>query len=178
MSTARRSRNVKSATRLGALVLAMFGFGYALVPLYDVFCNITGIDGRTGTVEASSLDDAPDLSRNITVQFMGTVNSTLRWEFRPSQKSMDVHPGKLYSATFIVKNLADERVVGHAVPNVAPNTASRYFNKTDCFCFTNQVFEPGEERELPVTFVVDKKLPGELRTVTLSYTFFKASENT
>lgn len=171
---ARSARNRQSAMRLALVVLAMFGFGYALVPLYDVLCDITGLDGRTGVVQAAAVVEEPDTSRLITVELVGTVNSTLRWEFRPITPKLKVHPGKLYSTRFYAKNLADETVVGQAIPNVSPNTASRYFNKTECFCFTQQTFAAGEGRDMPVTFVIDKNLPQDVHTVTLSYTFFKA----
>ena len=169
----RRQANRRTAKRLGVVVLAMFGFGFALVPLYNVFCEITGLNGKTGVVEAKSLDGSYDESRLVTVEFVGSVNSALPWEFAPVRYKMQVHPGKVYEAAFVARNMAAETKIGQAVPSVAPTTASRFFNKTECFCFTAQKFNPGEERQLPLRFVIDRGLPAEIRTVTLSYTFFE-----
>ncbi len=172
--TDRNSANRRSAGRLGLVVLAMFGFGFALVPLYDVFCEITGLNGKTGVVEASALDGNVDESRLITVEFTASVNSALPWEFGPISYKMKVHPGKVYEASYVAKNLGSQARVGQAVPSVAPASASKYFDKTECFCFTRQRFEAGESRELPLRFVLDKALPAEIKTVTLSYTFFES----
>jgi cytochrome c oxidase assembly protein subunit 11 len=165
--------NRRTAGRLGLVVLAMFGFGFALVPLYDVFCEITGLNGKTGVVEASELDGRVDQERLVNVEFVASVNSRLPWEFAPERHKMQVHPGEVYEAAFVARNLASEAMIGQAVPSVAPATASRYFNKTECFCFSPQRFEAGEERRLPVRFVIDRALPSNIGTVTLSYTFFK-----
>ncbi len=154
-------------------MLAMFGFGFALVPLYNVFCEITGLNGKTGVVEASALNGRVDQTRLVTVEFVASVNSRLPWEFAPERHNMQVHPGKVYEAKFVARNLASEAMTGQAVPSVAPATASRYFNKTECFCFSQQRLEAGEERRLPVRFVIDRALPSNIGTVTLSYTFFK-----
>jgi cytochrome c oxidase assembly protein subunit 11 len=170
--------NRRTALKLAGAVVAMFGFGYALVPLYDVFCEITGLNGKTGVVSAASLDGNVDTTRSVTVEFMTSVNSGLPWEFRPSTARTVVHPGGVYEATFYARNISGETIVGHAVPSVAPGTASRHFNKIECFCFTEQRFGPGEGREMPVRFVIDRGLPAEIRTVTLSYTFFRSKERT
>lgn len=173
IGSGKEQANRRTAARLGVVVLAMFGFGFALVPLYDVFCEITGLNGKTGVVEARSLEGDYDASRLVTVEFVGSVNSALPWEFAPVRYKMQVHPGKVYDAAFVARNLAAETKTGQAVPSVAPATASRYFNKTECFCFTAQVFSAGEERQLPLQFVIDRGLPADIRTVTLSYTFFE-----
>ncbi|MDH3411107.1 MAG: cytochrome c oxidase assembly protein [Gammaproteobacteria bacterium] len=169
----RKRANRRAASRLGLVVLAMFGFGFALVPLYNVFCQLTGLNGKTGVVEASALDGTVDESRLVTVEFTGSVNSALPWEFAPVNYKMKVHPGKVYEASFIARNLAAEAKTGQAVPSLAPAAASRYFDKTECFCFTAQRFEAGEARELALRFVVDRALPTEIKTVTLTYTFFE-----
>ena len=169
----KKPSNRRLAGRLGIVVIAMFGFGFALVPLYNVFCELTGLNGKTGVVEASALDGVVDESRLVMVEFTGSVNSRLPWEFSPVKYKMKVHPGKVYEATFVARNLGKVTKVGQAVPSLAPATASRYFDKTECFCFTAQRFEAGETRELPLRFVVDTKLPAEITTVTLSYTFFE-----
>jgi cytochrome c oxidase assembly protein subunit 11 len=171
-----RARRIRRST--GAMVLitlAMFGFGFALVPLYDVFCEITGLNGKTGRVEAAALDGQADLSRQVTVEFVTSVNGALHWEFAPEVTRMKVHPGQIYEAYFTARNLGAAPTVGQAVPSVAPSSAALYFNKTECFCFTQQAFGAGESKRMPVRFVVDRGLPAQVRTITLSYTFFDAS---
>ena len=176
MNVDRARANGRTAWRLAIVVLAMFGFGYALVPLYDVLCEITGLGGRTGVVAAESLDGAVDTSRTVRVQFLGTVNSRLPWEFRPRVASMEVHPGQVYETTYFAKNLSETATVGQARPSVAPSVASLHFNKTECFCFVRQEFAPGEARDMPVRFVLSRDLPAEIATVTLSYTFFNSGQ--
>ena len=161
--------------RLIALVLilavAMFGFGFALVPLYDVFCEITGFGGRTNT-EAVTVAEAPDISREIRIEFMTTVNSYAPFEFRPDADSMTVHPGKMYFATFTATNMTGDDKVAMAVPSVAPVAAAEHFVKIECFCFNNQEFLASEERAMPLQFIVDPDLPDYVDTITLGYTFF------
>ena len=176
MSAARAQANGKTARRLAVVVLAMFGFGYALVPLYDVLCEITGLGGRTGVVAASALDGAVDTSRTVRVQFLGTVSSGLPWEFRPDVATMEVHPGQVYEATYFARNLSETVTIGQARPSVAPSIASLHFNKTECFCFVEQEFAPGEARHMPVRFVLSRDLPADIATVTLSYTFFNSRQ--
>jgi cytochrome c oxidase assembly protein subunit 11 len=155
----------------------MFGFGFALVPLYDVICDITGLNGRTADGPAASADYPVDESRAVTVEFVALENGYSAWEFRPAVTRMSVVPGKLYQTTFFARNLQAEPKVAQAVPSVAPGRAARHFNKTECFCFTRQVFEPGEGRDMPLVFVLDPKLPPDVATVTLSYTFFELQES-
>ena len=176
MTHDRGRTNGKTARRLALVVLAMFGFGYALVPLYDVLCEITGLGGRTGVVTAAALDPRVDTDRTVTVQFLGTVNSRLPWEFRPGVTSMEVHPGRVYETTYFARNLSESATIGQARPSVAPSIASLHFNKTECFCFTEQKFAPGEGRDMPVRFVLSRDLPADIATVTLSYTFFNSRQ--
>mgnify|MGYP001547396983 FL=1 len=157
--------------RLLILAVAMFGFGFALVPLYDVFCEITGFGGRTNT-EAVTVVEAPDISREIRVEFMTTVNSYAPFEFHADADSMTVHPGKMYYATFTAKNLTASDKVAQAVPSVAPVAAAEHFVKIECFCFDNQQFAANEEKAMPVQFIVDPDLPDYVDTITLQYTFF------
>ena len=173
----RSQSNRRAALKLSLVVMAMFGFGYLLVPLYDVFCEITGLNGKTGRVEASSLEQQADLNRTVTVEFVSAVNGGARWEFRPSVYKMTIHPGQLYETTYTARNLSSSARVGQAVPSVAPNVASLHFNKTECFCFTNQHFEGNESREMPVRFIVSRELPAHVKTITLSYTFFDAAKS-
>ena len=153
------------------MTVGMFGFGFLLVPLYDVFCEITGFGGRTNT-EAAVAVEAPDLSRQIRVEFVTTLNSYAQFEFAADADSMMVTPGKMYYATFTAKNLANEHKVAQAVPSVAPTTAAEYFTKIECFCFTSQEFQANEERRMPLQFIVNPDLPGFVDTITLQYTFF------
>ena len=165
----------KSRGRLtGSLLLltvAMFGFGYLLVPLYNILCEITGLNGKVSN-EAAVVTEAPDLDRLVNVEFMAAVNAHGAWKFEPVVTSMRVHPGKLYTIEYMARNELEQVRVGQAVPSVAPGVAARYFQKTECFCFTEQVFEATEQRLMPVTFIVDPELPGDVDMITLSYTFF------
>lgn len=151
-----------------------FMFAFSLVPLYRIACEkIFGITlERTPTGEAVVANFEVDESRLITVEFDAGVNSRLDWDFRAEQFTMQVHPGRLYQAMYYARNTGDSSVVGQAVPSVAPSRASIFFNKTECFCFTEQLLHPGEERPMPVLFVIDPALPREITTLTLSYTFF------
>lgn len=170
--------NNKLVLGLVVLTFAMFGFGYALVPLYDVFCDITGLGGKTGrlSVEAAELAQT-DESRSVTVEFVTNVNSALPWQFRPNVAKVKVHPGKETLVFFEAVNNESYPITGHAVPSVAPNAMARYLNKTECFCFTQQVLAAGETKIMPVRFIVDPDLPDHVRTLTLAYTFFEAIEN-
>ena len=167
--------NRRLALRLLAVTAAMFGFGYALVPLYDIVCDLTGIGGRTGIIsEATATTRAVDASRVVKVQFVATVNSGLRWTFEGPDTPLEVHPGKVYEASFSASNLSKRPVVAQAVPSVTPVGAAAHFSKIECFCFTRQRLEPGETRAMPVRFVVGEEIPRRIGTLTLAYTFFEA----
>jgi cytochrome c oxidase assembly protein subunit 11 len=160
-------KNLKQQHRslLGSLLLmavAMFGFGFALVPLYDVFCEITGFGGRTNTTG----------SREIRIESVTTVNSYAPFEIAADADSLTVNPGQMYYATFTAKNLSDADKVAQAVPSVAPVAAAEHFIKIECFCFDNQEFAANQERAMPVQFIVDPDLPEYVDTITLQYTFF------
>lgn len=165
---------------LATVAVLMFGFGYAMVPLYEKFCEITGIGGRTGgpVVEADVTALGVDESRWVTVNFDVNVNSGLPWDVRPAETFMQVRPGKLYETTYVMHNRAGRLNVGQAVPSVAPGQASLYFNKTECFCFEEQPLSGGETREMPVRFVVDPRLPRNIDMVTLSYIMYYNEEAT
>lgn len=163
--------------KLFAFTLGMFAFGFlVLPPLYDVFCDLTGFGGRTNTVAAAATE-APDLSRTVRVEFMTTVNEYGLWNFVAEKDSMEVHPGKMYFATFTARNLSAVDKITQAVPSIAPVSASEHFQKIECFCFTSQAFAANEERPLPLQFIVDPDLPDYVDTITLSYTLFD-TENT
>ena len=164
-----------TAIKLAGLAIAMFGFGYLMVPIYDVLCEITGLNGKTGETTVAEVNEKGiDESRTITVQFDTNVNGELPWEFRAKQFNIKVHPGEIGEVLFVAKNIAAKPVVGQAIPSVAPTTASIYFNKTECFCFNEQLLAPGETKEMMVRFVVDPNIPTSVETLTLSYTFFKS----
>jgi cytochrome c oxidase assembly protein subunit 11 len=151
-----------------------FGFSFSLIPLYRIACEkVLGIRlERTAAEGVAATKQAPD-ARVITVQFDGGVNSKLPWQFAPNQLTMTVHPGEQYEATYKAVNTSTRAIVGSAVPSVAPARASGYFSKTECFCFTAQTLQAGETRDMPVRFIVDPSLPADVKTITLSYTFFK-----
>jgi len=166
-----KTKHRSLVAQLLLMAVGMFGFGFLLVPLYDVFCEITGFGGRTNEV-AVVVEEAPDLTREIRIEFVTNVNSYAQFEFAADADSMIVHPGKMYFATFTAKNLAGEDKVAQAVPSVAPTSAAEYFTKIDCFCFTSQEFMADEERPMPLQFIVDPDLPDYVDTITLQYTFF------
>ncbi len=158
-----------------AIAVLMVGFGYGLVPLYDVVCDITGLNGKTGVTTADKVEKnqpAVDDNRTVTVQFDGNVKSDLPWDFHPTEFSMEVKLGTLYHTEYVAKNTAAVEIIGQAVPSVAPAKASKYFNKTECFCFTEQLLKAGEEMNMPLTFIISSDLPEDVKLVTLSYTFF------
>lgn len=165
---------LKTFRTIALVSAASFVFAFSLVPLYRIACEkVFGIkleQGPAGEAQVAGLQ--VDESRTVLIEFDATVNSKLPWEFKPTQLSMQVHPGKMYEMNYIARNIADHPIVGNAAPSVAPSTASTYFNKTECFCFTEQLLAAGEERLMPVRFIVDPALPDNVQTLTLSYTFF------
>ncbi len=171
----------KLITKLLLLVAGAFAFAFAMVPLYDVLCAATGFNGKTSNEGALSVGGirsvaaAPsriDRSRIVTVEFTGTVMPGLPWEMRPLTTHLDLHPGELHLAKFLVRNTSDRPIVGQAVPSVSPGQAAQHFEKLDCFCFSQQPLAPGESKELPLTFIVKPEIDEQIRTVTLSYAFF------
>ena len=171
-------RNLRSFLRIAMVAVAMFGFGYLLVPLYDVFCEITGLNGKTGQIDEAAVADryTPDLTRTVKVQFVANNNLGMPWRFGPKVATMEVHPGKIYATSFTAYNPTAVDMVGQAVPSVAPGKASRYFNKTECFCFDNQPLASGETKDMPVRFIVDPNLPRDVTTLTLAYTVFDVTK--
>jgi cytochrome c oxidase assembly protein subunit 11 len=158
--------------RLLLLAVGMFAFGFlVLPPLYTAFCEITGFGGRTNTVAEAAVE-APDLSREIRIEFVTTVNEFAPWDFVAEVDSMTVHPGKMYYATFTARNKTGEDKIAQAIPSVTPIQASEHFKKIECFCFTSQEFQANEERAMPLQFIVDPNLPEFVDTITLQYTFF------
>lgn len=171
-----RGHNRRTAVVLVAVVFAMVGLTAASVPLYRLFCQVTGYGGTTQTAAAAP---ARILEREIRVRFSADTNSALPWTFRPAQGDMTLKVGETGLAYFTVRNDADRPVTGTATFNVTPDKAGLYFTKIDCFCFTEQKLGPGEEAEMPVTFFVDPAIADDpnlddVTTITLSYTFFPA----
>ncbi len=170
------TRHVRSAWKIAVVVVAMFGFGYLLMPLYNVFCDITGLNGKTGRISVGAANAAVASDRVITVEFVGNLNADMPWRFEPLVKSLKVHPGKIYEASFLAHNNSDHRIVGQAVPSISPGIGGKYFNKTECFCFTNQPLAAGETKKMPLRFIVDPALPGNVKRLTLAYTFFNITK--
>lgn len=165
--------NRRLSFRLALGAAAMFGFGYALVPLYDVYCKLTGLNGKTDRIGIEeALTRKVDRARWVTVEFVANTAGTLPWDFKPEQRRVRVHPGEITQTLFTARNTSGRAIVGQAVPSVTPNEASLYFHKTECFCFTRQALKSGEGKEMPVRFVIDPELPKAIGTVTLAYMFF------
>lgn len=169
--------NKTSPWKLALIPLSMFGFGFAMVPLYDVFCDITGLNGKTGRIQAAEIDaDLIDRSRTIEVRFLANTSSGLPWSFEPLQKKMEIHPGQVYEALYRVRSTSAEKTLGQAIPSVSPGTAAEHFNKTECFCFTQQALEGYEARDMPLRFVVGSDISDKIEQITLSYTFFSQDQ--
>ena len=170
MSTPKSSTS--GLLKLLGVSLAAFVFTFSLVPLYRIACEkVFGIRLEQGPGQAASA--TAKVARTVTVQFDGGVNSKLPWAFHPEQMTMQVVLGEVNEALYFARNDSQNAIVGSAVPSVAPARASGYFTKTECFCFTAQTLQPGESRDMPVRFIVDQDLPADVKTITLSYTFFK-----
>lgn len=169
---------VTTAKKLALFAVAMFGFGYALVPLYNVVCEVTGIGGKTGTItQAEAATDVVDMDRLVTVEFDTNVDASLPWKFTAKEFKAKVHPGEVAEAVFIAENTSDKPIIGKAIPSVAPEIASKYFNKTECFCFTQQLLKAGERKEMLVRYIVGSELPDDILVMTLSYKFFQVSDD-
>jgi cytochrome c oxidase assembly protein subunit 11 len=165
------SPNLVTLRKLVIVACAMFGFGFALVPFYKKICEVTGINNvlKADRVANSQVD----AGRWLTVEFDANVRSSLPWTFTPLEKSVRFHPGELVQVTFEIRNNSPRPVTGQAIPSYGPQQAGRYFKKLECFCFTQQTLQPGEVRRMPVVFVIEKDLPRDVNTVTLSYSFFE-----
>ena len=169
----RGNANLGLVLKLIAASVVMFGFGFAMVPLYDVFCEVTGISSSS-TRQAAEQPVAleTDYDRTVTVEFASSLNQRDVWAFKPEETRMRVHPGKLYTTYYLATNLGSEDRIGHAVPSVAPAGATRYMQKVECFCFEEQRFAGEETKRMPVLFYVDPALPENIGTVTLAYSFY------
>ncbi len=183
-----RQRQRRHTGLLLLLAAGMFGFAFALVPLYEVFCQLTGLNGKTARTAATqsplAYEEAYEgayeqgnevIDRTVTIQFLAQVGNGMPWEFRPMVRQLRVRTGQSYTTHFYVRNRASEAVTGQAVPSVSPGKAALHLHKTECFCFTQQRLEAGETMEMPVTFIVDNDLPEEVQTFSLSYTLFRGA---
>ena len=176
MSADRQRDNRRLTRSLLLMTAGAFAFGFALVPLYDVICDVTGYGSREALRQAADVVEAPVANRSVTVEFISAAPTFGEWEFRPVASSLEVRPGKLYEARFLARNLLARQVTGQAIPSIAPQQATRYFRKTDCFCFEPQPFAAGEERELLVRFIVDPQLPDNIDRLTLAYSIYGMPE--
>lgn len=172
--------NKKTLGRFSLIAVAMFGFGFALAPMYEAFCSAFGINGRFVDIQDGSYDASKkvanitevDKSRVVTVQFTASRNQNMNWEFKALENIVKVNPGEVRIVKFYARNNTDKTVIAQAVPSISPGQATKYLNKIECFCFTQQTFKPGEAREMPLRFVVDPAMPSKISTLTLAYTFF------
>jgi cytochrome c oxidase assembly protein subunit 11 len=164
----------RTLRRIALVSAGSFVFAFSLVPLYNIACEkVFGIKLEKGPGGAEVVAGATmDPNRSVRIEFDGTVNSKLPWDFRPVAATMEVKPGRQYEAMFVARNRSAEAIVGNAAPSVAPTQAAGFFSKTECFCFTEQKLGPGEERLMPVRFIVDPALPADVGAITLSYTFY------
>ncbi|MDH0156927.1 cytochrome c oxidase assembly protein [Stutzerimonas stutzeri] len=156
--------------RLVFVVIAMFGFGFLLVPIYDVMCQAFGINGKTAGAYTGV--QSADEARAVRVQFLATNAAGMQWQFGPQADQISVHPGATQEIRFVAYNPTDKPMTAQAIPSVSPSRAAAYFHKTECFCFTQQVLQPGERIEMPVRFIVDRGLPADVHHLTLAYTLF------
>lgn len=175
--------NSKMVGKLGVIVLGMFCFGYALVPIYRAICEMTGINVLAlgdrlipGATPKLPSNTQVDLTRTISVEF--DANSRGPWHFKPAQNTLQVHPGELMTVMYEFQNVQNRTMSAQAIPSYAPAQAGAYFNKLECFCFQQYTLAPGEKKQWPVAFVIDPKLSKDVNTITLSYTFFEVGGRT
>lgn len=163
---------------LMAIVVLMFGFGFMLVPLYDVFCEVTGLNGKTGGPYQGAISESQaGEQRQVTIQFVANRNANLPWAFRPDQEVIRLQLGERKQTAFYVNNTYDHPVVAQAIPSVSPARAADYLNKVECFCFQQQPLQAGEQKDFPLVFFIDPELPDDISKLTLSYTLFDISES-
>ena len=171
-------RNSKTVRKLILMGIGMFGFAFALVPLYDLLCDVTGLNGKTA--DSAYVYDAamvaPDKTRLIKVNFITNTNAGMPWEFYAEKGGVRVHPGELKEVKFHVKNTTDRVMVAQAVPSLSPSSAAEFFHKTECFCFTQQLLNPGEELDMPMRFIIGPELPKNIYTISLSYALFDVTD--
>ena len=170
MNATQQHDNRTLLLKLGMIVVAMFGFGYALVPFYEKICEVTGLRNIAQADEVKNTQ--VDTTRDVRIEFDSNVRK-LPWQFRALTPVIGVHPGEVRRVMFEIVNTTERPLTGQAIPSYGPRHAAQYFRKLDCFCFAKQTLQPGERREMPVVFVIDTALPADVATITLSYTFFE-----
>ena len=170
MNVAQQHDNRTLLLKLGVVVIAMFGFGYALVPFYEKICDVTGL--RNIDQADAVKNTQVDLAREVRIEFDSNVRK-LPWQFRALTPVVGVHPGEVRQVIYEIVNTTDRPLTGQAIPSYGPPHAAQYFRKLECFCFSRQTLQPGERRQMPVVFVIDAALPEDIATITLSYTFFE-----
>jgi cytochrome c oxidase assembly protein subunit 11 len=170
MNAAQQLDNRKLLLKLGVVVIAMFGFGYLLVPFYEKICEVTGLRNIAQADEVKNTQ--VDATRDVRIEFDSNVRK-LPWQFRALTPVIGVHPGEVRQVMYEIVNTTDRPMTGQAIPSYGPQNAAQYFRKLECFCFTKQTLQPGERRQMPVVFVIDAALPKDIATITLSYTFFE-----
>lgn len=170
---ANAAANARLMKKLIVVACAMFGFGFLLVPFYEQICDLTGIRSIL-KADAAPVNTQVDYSRLVTIEFDSNTHG-LPWEFKPKQRSIEIHPGQLTTIMYEVRNTKDHAVTGQAIPSFGPQLAGLHFKKMECFCFTQQTLGAGEVREMPVVFLLDGDLPKDVNTITLSYTFFEVA---
>ena len=178
-----RVENLRMVGKLAVVAVGMFAFGYALVPMYKAICEFTGINILAlgdkevpGATSRAPANTQIDRTRTVTIEF--DANARGPWDFKPAQRSVQVHPGELTTVMYEFQNIQNRRMAAQAIPSYAPRNAMPHFNKLECFCFTQYTLEPGEKKAWPVAFVIDPKLPKDVTTITLSYTFFEVGGKT
>lgn len=171
MSATRAEENQRLFVRLALAAVGMFGFGFALVPFYNAICEVAGLN-RLQQADRGVTNTQVDRSRTVTLEFDANAHG-VPWRFAPERRSVEVHPGELVRIDYVLENVTDAPIAGQAIPSYGPPVAGGYFRKLDCFCFAQQKLAARERRVMPVVFVVDPAIPDEVRTVTLSYTFFE-----
>lgn len=173
----KNAQNKNLAFKLVLIVVAGLAFGFALAPLYDVVCNVIGLNGRADTTATEvQANQKVDTSRTVEVILTGSTMPGLNWEFSSNETIVNVHPGEIKLTSYAAKNIGKESVTGVAVPSITPEVASLYFKKIECFCFNQQTLAAGESKDMPVRFYVSPDLPKDIKTVTLSYVFYNAND--
>lgn len=168
---------IDTVIKLVTVAVAMFAFVFVvMVPLYNVLCDALGINGKTAGQAYTAVQTGVDESREITIQFVATNNNGMPWEFRPQQTIMRVNPGASNETVFLARNPMPDAMVAQAIPSVSPSRAAEYFHKTECFCFNQQPLDGRSDAEMPLQFIIDRDLPADIRTITLSYTLFDVTE--
>lgn len=170
-----KAENKKLSIILFFVVLGMFGFGFALVPIYNTFCKALGINGKTSN-RAATISHSMDKERTVNMEFIAVKGGSIQWKFHPNVNRVKLHPGEMKKVSFYAENYSDHEMIVQAIPSVTPGIAAKYLKKTECFCFTQQTLKAHEAMDMPLLFHLDQDLPDKVKTVTLSYTLFDVTD--